>query len=52
MLYSNVKIRSQEKEMKKGVIINVIELGQHGRGRKILKILLSLTYRCSFFDEL
>lgn len=38
MLYSNVKIRSQEKEMKNGVIINVIELGQHGRGRKILKI--------------
>ena len=39
MLYSNVKIRSQEKEMENGVIINVLEVGQYGRGRKMLKIL-------------
>ena len=38
MIYSNIKIRSQEKEMENGLIINVIELGQHGRGRKMLKI--------------
>ena len=38
MIYSNIKIRSQEKEMENGVIINVIELGQYGRGRKMLKI--------------
>lgn len=38
MLYSNIKVRSQEKEMENGVIINVLEIGQYGPGRQMLKI--------------
>ena len=38
MLYSNVKVRSQEKEMETGVK-NIIEIGHYGRGRQMLKIL-------------
>lgn len=37
MLYSNVKVRSQEKEFETGVK-NIIELGHYGRGRQMLKI--------------
>lgn len=48
MLYSNVKVRSQEKEIETGVN-NIIELGHNGRRRIILKILSNKDDKTIFF---
>lgn len=48
MLYSNVKVRSQEKKRKTGVK-NIIEFGYNGRRRKILKILSNKYDKTIFF---
>ena len=48
MLYSNVKVRSQEKEIETGVK-NIIEFGYNGRRRKILKILSNKDDKTIFF---
>ena len=48
MLYSNVKVRSQEKKRETGVK-NIIEFGYNGRRRKILKILYNKDDKTIFF---